>query len=253
MSERYFVFLIAFCLFLAIFRRGIRALLHALAAQARCELAYLRGMRAMRNRTLPNAKGKYLGSDKQNILRLVSAEGRMRWTPAMGEIPTRNSTEPCPACQAPCSECGGKGEHPCYAFGCGGRGYVIYASKPCDAEIPAGQKHPKDCACEGSRRIVTQKGTCTVCQGTKVEKCAVCRGEGYVSTGLNNGSPAAGFDNRAVAWLAGMPALWAWQAAAPPCRACRGTGWVQETLNALDKKNLNNAKKVQKSLAGRSG
>ena len=114
---------------------------------------------------------------------------------------TRNSDIPCPACAAPCPECGGEGQHPCYAFGCMG-GILIHAEEIC-TRLPVSEPHPEICDCRGTKRIVTQSQPCPVCQGTRIEPCAVCRASGQLSSGRDNLAYAAGYLSRAHAMVAG--------------------------------------------------
>ena len=163
---------------------------------------------------------------------------------------TRNSDIPCPACAAPCPECGGEGQHPCYAFGCMG-GILIHAEEIC-TRLPVSEPHPESCVCRGSRRIVTQSQPCPVCKGTRIEPCAVCRATGKLSSGRDNLAYAAGYLSRAHAQLAGGMALWRWQEEAPACLPCKGTGWQQVPVTPAERENIRHAEQVQKSLASRA-
>jgi hypothetical protein len=169
-----------------------------------------------------------------------SSEGRYRWQPAMGDIPTRNTEQPCPHCQARCPECNDEGKLRCQAFGCGGRGIIVHAQRVCTAQFP--DPHPQSCACKGTKRIVTQSEPCPVCQCTQYQICALCGGTKLISTGRDNAG-------REEARAKGHVALWEWTAKAPRCVPCRGTGRVQETLNEQDIKNLEYAKKVVAELS----
>ncbi|HEY1209990.1 MAG TPA: hypothetical protein VGE85_11520 [Terracidiphilus sp.] len=176
-----------------------------------------------------------LGKDKP-VTVISTGEGRYRWTPDMGDIPTRNTAEPCPHCRARCEECDDSGMIRCQAFRCGGSGIIVHAEKLCTA-LPSGQPHPEECACGGSGRIVTQQEICPVCKGTQYARCALCDGTTVVSTGRDN-------TGREAARQMGAAPLWRWHDAAPRCVHCQGTGRVQETLNLDDKKNLEHAKKI---------
>ena len=232
------ILLCLFCL-LQFYRRIVRAI----AERGHAELALLRGTRLMRENSLRNQASRDQASHNPAL-----HEGRRRWTPAMGEsVPTRNSKEPCLACQALCTECGGKGEHPCSAFGCGGRGFLVHSQQRCNGG-PVDQLHPESCACEGSGMIAIQKQTCPVCKGTKIETCAVCQATGCVATGRDNHAPGGEYEGREDALTkGGIPAIWKWiigserHPGAPPCLECKGTGWQQETLNAWDRKNRKHA------------
>jgi hypothetical protein len=169
--------------------------------------------------------------------------GRYLWEPFMGDVPTHNTDEPCPHCQARCVECGADGKVRCQAFGCGGRGIIVHAQKVCTA-LPPDQPHPKDCLCEGTKRIITQSETCPVCKGSQYAVCAPCGGTTRISTGCDNAASAAGYANREAARMAGTMSLWQWYDQAPRCGECRGTGRVQETLNADDLKNIAYAKEI---------
>jgi|SRR5579884_1988231 len=70
------------------------------------------------------------------------------------------SNDLCPACQAPCDECDGKGKRACQLTGCGGRGRVFVAGRK-----------PKDLP------------VCGRCQGTGKAPCDLCRGSGSMATG----------------------------------------------------------------------
>lgn len=171
---------------------------------------------------------------------------RYPWTPELGDVPTRNTLDPCPHCRARCPECNDEGMIRCQAFGCGGRGVIVHAKKVCTA-LPVDQKHPKDCLCGGTKRITTQSEPCPVCHGDRYATCAPCSGTTQVSSGRDNTARVLvgeAFLNRAEALQKGILALWQWQAAAPPCIECRGTGRMQETLNEQDIKNLEYVRKV---------
>jgi hypothetical protein len=134
--------------------------------------------------------------------------------------PTRNTAEPCPACAAECSECGGKGEHTCRRMGCGGRGYIVTESKWCDAPGCAGEtgkRNPGCTECHGTGEVVKQSQVCPVCHGRKIQPCGVCLGTGEDSTGKLYGA-------RVIPLRFRKPGA---EMLPPDCPDCKGTGLKQ--------------------------
>jgi hypothetical protein len=141
----------------------------------------------------------------------------------------------CKDCAATCHICGGSGQHRCQGLHCGGLGYIKIAAHPCMARgcfgrtgvirrglylftlpwigrVSIGSQPCKSCG--GNAEVVDQQAECTVCHGTKVQKCGNCHGSGVASTGFLGGA------------LPGK--VWLGEVDPPRCPACAARQDAQE-------------------------